>query len=129
MLRTPRYSLWPTSHSLSHTSMTKRQRLEQYYFEAAKLRSSLKIQGKPGENLCENGLGWDGELDHELLVIADGLGGATLQLIDQGCQTHHKRFPREDDALRVATHLLETAQGYAEADTAVTVDNIQWDPL
>lgn len=107
--------------------MPRRQRLEHLYLEAATLRAALEIQGLPGQNLFENGLGWDGELDHELLVIADGLGAATLQLLDQGCETHRKRFTREDDALRTAMHLLDTAQGYAEADTAVTIDGIQWD--
>lgn len=107
--------------------MTKQQQLQQLYAKAATLRSALKIQGMPNQNLFENGLGWDGELDHELLVTADGLGAATLQLLDQGCQTHHKRFTREDDALQTATNLLDTAQGYAEADTAATIDDIQWD--
>ena len=107
--------------------MTKRQQLQQLYAKATTLRAALKIQGQPSQNLFENGLGWDGELDHELLVIADGLGAATLQLLDQGCETHHKRFTREDDAMRVATSLFDTAQGYAKADTVVTIDDIQWD--
>lgn len=107
--------------------MTRRQQLQQLYAQAATLRSALKIQGRPNQNLFENGLGWDGELDHELLVLADGLGAATLQLLDQGCETHRKRFTREDDALRTATHLFDTAQGYTKADTAVTIDDIQWD--
>lgn len=107
--------------------MTRRQQLQQLYAQAATLRSALKIQGLPGQNLFENGLGWDGELDHELLVITDGLGAATLQLLDQGCETHRKRFTREADALRTAMHLLDTAQGYAKVDTAVIIDDIQWD--
>lgn len=106
---------------------TKRQLLQRFYMEAAKLRNSLKIQGMPEQNLFDNGLGWDGDLDHELLVIADGLGAATLQLLDQGCETHRKRFIREADALRKAMHLFNTAQGYAEGDTAVTINDIQWD--
>jgi len=106
--------------------MTKQQ-LQQLYAKAATLRSALKIQGMPNQNLFENGLGWDGELDHELLVTADGLGAATLRLFDQGCQTHSKSFPREDDAMQTAMYLWETAQGYADTDTRVTKDNIQWD--
>jgi len=109
--------------------MTKRQQLQQLYAQAATLRSALKIQGMPNQNLFENGLGWDGELDHELLVIADGLGTATLQLLDQGCETHRKRFTREADALRTATHLLDTAQDYADMETRLTVDDIQWDAV
>jgi hypothetical protein len=107
--------------------MTKRQLLKQFYLEAAKLRKTLKIQGMPEQNLFENGLGWDGDLDHELLVIVDGLGAATLQLLDQGCETHRKHFTREADALRAATYLFDTAQGYAKAGTAVTIDDVQWD--
>lgn len=112
--------------------MTKRQLLEQIYQEAAKLRIALKIQGMPNQNLFENGLGWDGDLDHELLVIADGLGGATLKLLDQDCLTHHKRFTREDDALNAATRLLETTQGLTpnpqSTNEGLTIDSVQWDP-
>lgn len=110
--------------------MTKRQLLKQFYVEAAKLRKSLKIQGMPGQNLFDNGLGWDGELDHELLVTADGLGAATLILLDQGCQTHHKHFTRENDALQIAMRLLETAQGHDTSPdvSPLTIDDIHWDP-
>lgn len=117
---TDRSSLPPTDTQQLRT------RLIALYTECQQLRDQLGIQGMPGLNLFDNGLGWDGDLDHELLVIADGLGGATLLLLDQGCQTHSKRFACEDEALEIAIGLLSTAQGMAE-DKPLTVDDIHWD--
>lgn len=101
--------------------------LKRLYSEAAAIRRSLGIIGSPGSNLYDNGLGWDGDLDHELLVVADGLGGAELLLLDQGCQTHGKRFDTEEEALRIAERLSATASGVAEDGQALTVDDVQWD--
>lgn len=99
------------------------------YARCQRLRDQLHIDGKPDENLYDNGLGWDGDLDHELLVIADGLGGATLTLMDQGCVSHSKRFNSETEAFTLATRLHATAQGTDTDEHAepLTIDDITWD--
>jgi len=106
-----------------------RARLSALYQEGQALRDELGIIGSPGSDLFDNGLGWDGDLDHEMLVVADGLGGAMLMLMDQGCQSRTKEFSTEKEALSVADFLLRKAQGDVIGDGAdgLDVDEVEWD--
>lgn len=107
--------------------MDARKKLALLYDMCQVLRDGLFIIGAPGSDLFENGRGWDGEMDHDMLVVADGLGGAQLLLMDQGCQTHRKNYQTEAEALIIASRLCEHAQGYEVGENALGLDEVEWD--
>lgn len=92
------------------TRDAKRQRLLQELRRidgrAAEIRKALKV-GKPGEEIWQ----WEcGDIDEDLLVIADGYGGATLAHVegdgDNRLFHRQREFDTEAEAEEVADKVM-----------------------
>jgi hypothetical protein len=82
------------------------EQLRQHDKEATEIRESLGI-GKPDEELWQ----WEcGDIDEDLLVVADGYGGASLQHVegDGDNRLVHKsrKFDTEEGATKIAELIM-----------------------
>lgn len=93
--------------------MTKKKRedlladLRTFDIRADAIRRDLKI-GKPGEEIFQ----WEcGDIDEDLIVEADGYGGACLQHVegdgDNRLVHNSKDYPTEREACDVANRIME----------------------
>lgn len=97
------------------------QRLRSLDDKAAAIRSQLRI-GRPGEELFS----WEyGDIDEDLIVIADGYGGASLQRVegdgDNRLVKDSRDYATEREALDIAGELMDEDLEFDEVFTpAVT---------
>ena len=87
-----------------------RERLRKLYEECKELREVLEI-GYPGEDLFHSGMN-----DGALAVIADGLGGATIMIVEGNYPVdfvtkRQRSFETEDAALEAASRLMNASIG------------------
>lgn len=75
---------------------------------ARNLRKTLGISGKPGEEVFQYEIG---DIDEDLIVVADGYGGAILQHVDGDGDNRlildSRVFETEKEACDVAERVME----------------------
>lgn len=82
--------------------------LRSYDERAKNLRKTLGIEGKPGEEIFQYEVG---DIDEDLIVVADGYGGAILQHVDGDGDNRlildSRVFETEQEACDVAGQVMD----------------------